>query len=161
MWRKIISGNGEKVMRTSLLVGAIVLGLAGPALAENWNTLSRSPNNAFMVEVDGIIVNGEVTIVPVATVPRRGDATDYSHSVETYEFKCAASQWRTAGIVEYAEDGAEADRIPEEGGSWEPIRSNTLPDFLKQLACDGMRADPPTWPSIKAFVDGGRVLPAV
>lgn len=161
MWRKIISGNGEKLMKTSLLVGAIVLGLAGPALAENWNTVSRSPNNAFMAEVDGIVVNGEITTVPVATVSRRGEAGDYSHSVETYEFKCAARQWRTAGIVEYGADGAEADRIPEEGGSWEPVRSNTLPDFLKQVACDGMRADPPSWPSIKAFVDGGRVLPPV
>lgn len=161
MWRKIISGNGEMVMKTSLLVGAIVLGLAGPALAQNWNTVSRSPNNAFMAEVDAIVVTGDVTSVSVATVPRRGEATDYSHSVETYEFKCGSSQWRTAGIVEYGEDASEADRIPEEGGSWEPIRSNTLPDFLKQVVCDGMRADPPTWPSIKAFVDGGRVLPPI
>ncbi|MGV9010271.1 surface-adhesin E family protein [Brevundimonas sp.] len=148
-------------MKTSLLCGAFLLGLAGPAMAENWNTISRSPNNAFMVEVDGIVLNGDVTVVPVATVPRRGEATDYSHGVEIYEIKCAASQWRTAGIVEHGEDGAEVDRIPEEGGSWEPIRSNTLPDFLKQIACDGMRADPPTWVSIKAFVDGGRVLPPI
>lgn len=145
-------------MKTSLLCGALLLVIAGPATAENWNTVSRSPNNAFMAEVDGIVVTGDITVVPVATVPRRGEATDYSHSVETYEFKCGAGQWRTAGIVEYGEDGAEADRIPEEGGSWEPIRSNTLPDFLKQVACDGSRADPPTWTSIKAFVDGGRVL---
>lgn len=146
-------------MRTSLLCGAAALMLAGPAMAENWNTVSRTPNNAFMVEVDAIAANGEVTVVPVATVPRRGEATDYSHSVETYEFKCGAGQWRTAGIIEYGEDGAEAGRIPEDGGSWEPVRPNTLPDFLKQIACDGSRADPPTWPSIKAFVDGGRVLP--
>ena len=146
-------------MRTSLLCGALVLILAGPAMAENWNTISRSPNNAFMVEVDGIVANGEITTVPLATVPRRGEATDYSHSVETYEFKCASGQWRTVGIVEYGEDGAETDRIPEEGGNWEPVRTNTLPDYLKQVACDGSRADPPTWTSIKAFVDGGRVMP--
>lgn len=161
MWRKIIFGNGEIVMKTSLLCGALVLVMAGPALAENWNTISRSPNNAFMVEVDGMMVNGEITTVPVATVPRRGEATDYSHTVETYEIKCGARQWRTAGLVEYGEDGAEADRIPEEGAPWEPIRSNTLPDFLKQVACDGMRADPPTWTSIRAFVGGGRILPPV
>jgi hypothetical protein len=130
-------------------------------MAENWNSVSRSPNNAFMIEVDGIVVAGDVTIVPVATVPRSGDATDYSHFIETYEFNCNAGQWRTAGIVEYGEDGSEADRIPEDGGSWESIRSNTLPDYLKQIACDGMRADPPTWPSIKAFVDAGRALPPV
>lgn len=135
--------------------------LAGPALAEDWNTISRSPNNAFMVDVDGIVANGEITTVPVATVSRRGDAADYSHSVETYEFKCGAGQWRTTGIVEYGENGIETGRYPEEGGSWEPIRANTLPDYLKQIACDGSRGTPPTWPSIKAFVDGGRVLPSV
>lgn len=158
MWRMIISGNGEMVMKTSLLCGALVMVLAGPAMAENWNTISRSPNNAFMVEVDAIVANGDITTVRLATVPRRGEASDYSHSVETYEFKCGSRQWRTAGLVEYSEDGAEAERIPEDGGSWEPIRPNTLPDYLKQVACDGVRADPPTWPSIKAFVDGGRVL---
>lgn len=146
-------------MKTSLLFGALMLVSAGPALAENWNTVSRSPNSAFMAEVDAIANVGGTTTVLLATVPRRGEATDYSHSVETYEFKCGASQWRTAGIIEYGEDGTEADRIPEEGGSWEPIRPNTLPDFLKQVACDGVRAEPPTWPSVKAFVDGGRVLP--
>jgi hypothetical protein len=148
-------------MRTSLMCAAVVLISAGPAMAENWNTVSRTPNNAFMVEVDAIVTTGEITIVPVATVPRRGDATDYSHSIETYEFKCGSGQWRTAGIVEYGEDGAETDRIPEEGGSWEAVRANTLPDFLKQIACEGARADPPTWPSVKAFVDAGRVLPPV
>lgn len=148
-------------MRVSLLCGAFLLVCAGPVMAENWNSVSRSPNNAFMIEVDSIVVTGDVTIVSVATVPRSGDATDYSHSIETYEFNCNAGQWRTAGIVEYGEDGSEADRVPEEGGSWVPIRANTLPEYLKQIACDGMRAAPPTWPSIKAFVDAGRVLPPI
>lgn len=147
-------------MRTSLLCGAAAfLMLAGPAAAENWNVISRTANNALMVDVDATAVTGEITTIPMATVPRRGEAGDYSHSVETYEFNCGAGQWRTVGIIEYGGDGAETDRIPEEGGSWEPIRANTLPDFLKQIACDGSRADPPTWPTVKAFVDGGRVLP--
>lgn len=159
MWRMIISRNGEKVVKRSLICIATLFATAGAASAENWNTVSNSRNSAFMIEIDGIAVTGDITRVPVATVPRNGDAADYSHSVETYEFKCESRQWRTVGIVEYGEDGAEADRIPEEGGSWEPIRPNTLPDYLKQVACDGVRADPPTWPSIKAFIDGGRVLP--
>lgn len=84
---KTISGNGELVMKTSLLAGVISLGLASPALAENWNTVSRSPNSAFSAQVDGVVVNCQVTVVPVATVPRRVETTDYSHWVETYEFK--------------------------------------------------------------------------
>jgi hypothetical protein len=148
-------------MRMLLLCGAGVLLMAGPAAAENWNTVSRTPNNAFMVDVDAIEAEGEMTSVRVATVPRNGDAGDYSHSVETYQFRCGARQWRTAGVVEHTPEGVEGDRFPEDGASWEAIRANTLPDFLKQVVCDGARGEPPTWPSIKAFIDGGRVLPVV
>lgn len=147
-------------MRMSLLFASLGLALAGSASAETWNTVSRGQNSVFMVDVDAIVVNGDITTIPLAAVPRIGQPTNYSHSIETYEFKCADAQWRTAGIVEYADDGAEASRIPEENGSWEATRPNTLPNFLKQLACDGVRAASPTWPSIKAFVEGGRVLPA-
>ncbi|PZN98232.1 MAG: hypothetical protein DCF29_21125 [Alphaproteobacteria bacterium] len=143
-----------------MFYAAVLVVLAGSASAEDWNTVSNSRTNAFMVQVDGIVLAGEITTVSVATVPRSGDADDYGHSVETYEFKCQSSQWRTAGIVEYGRDGIETDRLPEEDGSWEPVRSNTLPDYLKQVACDGVRAEPPSWPSIKAFVDGGRVVTA-
>ena len=148
-------------MRLMLICGAGALLMAGPAMAENWNSVSRTANNAFMVDVDAIRVEGDVSSAGLATVPRTGDAGDYSYSLETYQFRCAARQWRTAGLVDYNPDGTEADRIPEENASWEPIRANTLPDFLKQVVCDGARGDPPTWPSIKAFIDGGRVLPAV
>lgn len=148
-------------MRLMLLCGAGALLMAGPAAAQNWNTVSRTPSTVFMVDVDAAIALDDVTSAPLATVPRDGDAGDYSHSVETYQFRCAARQWRTAGLVDYNPDGTEADSIPEEGASWEAIRPNTLPDFLKQIVCDGARGEPPTWPSVKVFVDGGRVLPAI
>lgn len=148
-------------MRLMLLCGAGALLMAGPAAAQNWNTVSRTPNTAFMVDVEAVTADGDVTSAPLATVPRHGDAGDYSHSVETYQFRCAARQWRTAGVVDLNPDGTEADRIPEEGASWESIRPNTLPDFLKQVVCDGARGEPPTWISIKAFIDGGRALPEV
>lgn len=147
------------MMRLMLIFGAGALMMAGPAAAENWNSVTRTANNAFMVDVDAIVAQGDVTSAPLATVPRHGDAGDYSHSVETYQFRCAARQWRTAGLTDYNLDGTEGDRLPEEDASWEPVRANTLPDFLKQIICDGARGEPPTWPSIKAFIDGGRVLP--
>jgi hypothetical protein len=146
-------------MRLMLICGAGALLMAGPAAAENWNSVTRTTNNAFMVDVDAIAAVDGITSAPVATVPRNGDAGDYSHSVETYQFRCAARQWRTAGLVDYASDGTEADRVPEDGASWEPVRANTLPDFLKQIVCDGSRSQAGAWPTLKAFVDGGRILP--
>lgn len=141
-----------------LAYGLVILALgAVPAAAESWHPYSRSPNNVFMADVDSITVNGEITSVLVATAPRSGDAGDYSYTVETYEFQCGArSKWRTAGVVEYGPDGAEAGRYPEQDAAWEDIHPNTSPDFLEQIVCDGSRAQPPIWPTIKDFVDAGR-----
>jgi len=141
-----------------LAAGLIVLALgAAPVAAESWHPYSRSQNNVFMADVDSIAVNGNVTSVRVALAPRAGAPGDYSHSVETYEFQCGSrSKWRTAGIVEYGPDGAEADHYPEEDSPWEDVRPNTSPEYLEQIACKGSRAQPPIWPTIKAFVDAGR-----
>ena len=110
-----------------------------------------------MADVDSITVNGEVTSVRVATAPRIGEAGDYSHMIETFEFRCGpSSTWRAAGMIEYGPDGAEVDAYPEEDAAWEDIQPNTSPDFLEQIVCDGLRAEPPIWPSIKDFVDAGR-----
>ena len=140
-----------------ILIGAgALLIAAGPAAAENWNSYSRSANNVFMADVDSITSTDGVTSVVIAMVPLRAEAGDYSHSLETYEFQCDRARWRPAGVVEIGPDGAELDRFPEEGAAWEPVRPNTMPDYLKQIACDGSRADPPTWPTIRAFIDAGR-----
>lgn len=141
-----------------LASGLIILALgATQAAAETWHPYSRSTGSVFMADVDSIVVNGEISSVQVATVARTGDAGDYSHTIETFEFQCGSnSKWRTAGMVEYGPDGAEMGRYPEEGSAWEPIRPNTSPDYLEQIVCDGSRAQPPIWPTVRAFVDAGR-----
>ena len=140
-----------------IIAGALALAAtAGPVAAETWNSYSRSANNVFMADVDGIVEAGGVTSIRIAMVPLRGEAGDYSHSLETYEFQCGANRWRPAGVVEMGPDGAEMGRFPEEGAEWEAVRAETMPSYLKQIACDGARADPPTWPSVKAFIDAGR-----
>lgn len=143
------------MMRILIGAGALLIA-AGPAAAENWNAYSRSPNNVFMADVDSIATTADVTSVIIAMVPLRAEAGDYSHSLETYEFQCSRNRWRPAGVVEIGPDGAELDRYPEDAADWEPIRANTQPEFLKQIACDGARADPPTWPTVRAFIDAGR-----
>ncbi len=141
-----------------LASGLIILALgATQAAAETWHPYSRSTGTVFMADVDSIVVNGDITTVLVATVARAGDAADYSHTIETFEFQCgASSKWRTVGMVEYGAEGEETGRYPEEGAEWESIRANTSPDYLEQIVCDGSRAQPPIWPTIKDFVDAGR-----
>ncbi len=143
-------------MRIAVFLGVVAFAFGGTAAAETWQAFSRSVNNAFMADVDGIATEGGITSIKVATVPRTGEAGDVSHSIETYQFRCDANQWRTAGVVEYGPDGLEVGQYPEEDAPWEPVRRDTMPSYLKDMACDGARTVPPHWPSIQAFIDAGR-----
>lgn len=143
-------------MRIAVLLGVVAFVLGGPAAAETWQAFSRSANNAFMADADSIVTEGDITSIKVATVPRQGESGDLSHSIETYQFRCGANQWRTAGIVEFGPDGSEMDQYPEVDAEWEPLRRDTMPNYLKEIACDGARAVPPHWPSIQAFIEAGR-----
>lgn len=144
-------------MKRAVFVSLIALGaVATPAMAEDWHIYSRSQTSIFMAEVDSIRTAGDVTSMLVGRAPRQGDAGDYSHTTEMYEFRCTPKQWRTAGQVEYGPDGAELERYPEEGAAWEPARANSIPDQLREIACEGARANPPSWPNVKAWVDAGR-----
>ena len=142
-------------MKHKLILALAIWGVAGAAAADSWQVYSRSNSNAFVVEVDGLVVADGVSSIKVATVPRTGDAGDYSYSIETYQFRCADSKWRTAGVVDYGPDGAELDTIPEADAAWESTRPNTAPEYLKTIVCDGNRLST-SFPDIKTFIDGGR-----
>ena len=143
-------------MKLIALIGLAAFALAGPASAESWQTYSRSAHNAFLAEVDGLVSGVGLTRIRVATVPRTGEPGDLSHSIETYEFQCTARKWRTAGVIEYGPDGSEIGQYPEEDAEFEPVRPETMPGYLKEIACDGARASPPHWPTIQAFIEAGR-----
>lgn len=138
----------------AILTGLTILGLATPtaAAAESWHAFSRSANSAYMADVDAIVVEGDITRIQLAIVPLRGETGDFSHTVDTYEFRCGAGQWRSIVSVEFGPDGAEAGRYPDEG-EWLGARDGTIPGILKEIACDGVRANPPHWPTISAFVE--------
>lgn len=142
-----------KAILTGLVVlGSAILGVTTPAAAETWHAFSRSANSAYMADVDAIVVEGDITRIQLAIVPLRGEAADASHTIDTYEFRCGQNQWRSTVSVEYGPDGAEAGRYPEDG-DWLGARDGTIPGILKEIACDGVRAHPPFWPTIRAFVE--------
>ena len=139
----------------AILTGLAILGLATPAAAETWHAFSRSANAAYLADVDAIVVEGDVTRIRLAIVPLRGEAGDFSHTIDTYEFRCGRSQWRSPLSTEFGPDGAEAGQYPDEG-AWTIARADTVPGILKQIACDGVRANPPLWPTVRAFIEAGR-----
>lgn len=137
------------------LAGLAVLGLATPASAESWHAFSRSANSAYMADVDSIVVEGDITRIQLAIVALRGEPGDFSHTSDTYEIRCESREWRSPVSIEYGPDGEEVDRYPDDG-DWTPARPGTVPGILKEIACDGVRANPPFWPTIRAFVEAGR-----
>jgi hypothetical protein len=139
-----------------VLMTAAVLAVATPALAEDWHPYSRTSARVYLADVDSILTTGSTTSIRAATTPLGRPATDLSHGEEVYEFDCAGSKWRTAGAKDFAADGTLDGDYPEEGAAWEPLRPNTVPDFLKQIACDGTRASGTTYPSVRAFIEAGR-----
>lgn len=142
-------------MKAKLLCVAI-LATASPAIADDWHLYSRSQSNVFMADVASIVAADGVTSIRMTIVPKAGEAGDYSHSIETYQFQCDQGRWRTAGVIEHGPDGAQLDAYPEEGAEWMPLRSGTMPEQLKEIACEGARANPPTWPTVQAWIDAGR-----
>lgn len=139
----------------AILTGLAVLAFASPAAAESWHVFSRSANSAYIADVDAIVEEGGVTRVRLAIVPLRGEAGDFSHTVDTYEFRCGSNQWRSPLSVEFGPDGAEAAQYPDDS-DWLSARNGTIPGILKEIACDGVRATPPHWPTIRAFIEAGR-----
>lgn len=128
---------------------------AAPTSTETWHAFSRSANAAYMADVDDIVVEGEITRIRLAIVPLRGEAGDFGHTIDTYEFRCGPKQWRSPVSVEYGPDGDEVGRYPDDS-EWLATRDGTVPATLKEIACDGVRANPPTWPAIRAFIEAGR-----
>jgi hypothetical protein len=165
---------GKHQMKTIIQIAAIVAGLtaggtamaqdatpaaAAPAqattLTEDWNPFSRSAVKVYMANVNGFVTTGDVVSVTVAKVPLDGRPGDYSYAADQIEMRCSAKQSRLAYSIEYGPNGVQTDRFddPEE---WAPYAPETRDAYLAQLVCDGDRASPPTWPSIKAFIDAGR-----
>lgn len=141
----------------SVLMGVVAAAvLATPVIAETWNPYSRTAARAYLADSDSITTVDGVTSIRAASTPMNAAAGDMSHTRETYEFRCSADKWRTAGATDYEPDGSEGESYPEEGAEWENIRPNTIPAFLKQIACDGARAEGATWPTVQAFIEAGR-----
>lgn len=144
-------------MKFALTVAALLATAATPVLAEEWHAYSRTGTRAYLADVQSIAAaGGSVVSITAASVPLASPPGDLTHGEETYQFDCASGKWRTAGARDYAADGSLDGDYPEADAAWEDLRPNTVPDYLKQIACDGSRSEGATYPSIRAFVEAGR-----
>jgi hypothetical protein len=152
---------GSKAAGAALFAATLLL--AGGASAQDevldggqdWHPFSRSATRIYMADMKSMVADGDVSRVTLAVLPVQADAGDYTHNEEVVEFRCGPKQSRSTVTIEYGADGAVAARY-DDVSEWDAYNPNGRDGFLAGLVCDGNRANPPTWPSIKAWVDGGR-----
>jgi hypothetical protein len=130
---------------------------AAPAIAaEDWNAVSRSATRVYMVDVGSIHANGDVSSINLARVPLNVTSpSDHSYTLVAMEFRCAAKQSRALSETDHDEAGVALDAFTT-GEEFSPYSAEALDGFIAAVVCDGARAEPPTFPSISAFIDAGR-----
>lgn len=142
-------------MNKTIITIVAVLGLsATPALAENWNVVSRSSATVFMVDVDAITQAGDAMTTVLARVPASGPADDLSYSAGEITIRCAANQSKPGVEIIYGPDGAEEERI-DDGYDFDAIARNSLDAYVKDMVCGNQRSVA-SYPSIRAFIEAGR-----
>lgn len=129
--------------------------LASPVAAESWAAFSRSDAIVYLVDLDGLTPVDGVATTRMARVPARGDAANLSHETEEVMVRCSDGQSRSGATVTYGPDGVETDRYSEDT-PWEATPSGGIYGGIKSFACEDMRPQTTAFPTIAAFIAGGR-----
>ncbi|MFC5371788.1 hypothetical protein ACFPIF_04455 [Brevundimonas faecalis] len=142
-------------MKTKLVTITIGLALIGsPALAENWNVVSRSSQTVYMLDLDSIKEGDGAKSAVLARVPASGAATDLSYSAGEVFIRCTANQSKPGPETVYGPDGAEQERI-DDGYDFDAIARGSLDSFIQGILCKDERGAG-SYPSIRAFIEAGR-----
>ena len=129
--------------------------IASPSAAESWAAFSRSDATVYLVDVDALTPVDGVATTRMARVPARGEATNLSHETEEVMVRCSDGQSRSGATVTYGADGAQTDRYSEDT-PWEATPSGGIYGAIKSFACEDMRPQTAAFPTIQAFIAGGR-----
>ena len=129
--------------------------LASPVAAESWAAFSRSDATVYLVDLYGLTPVDGVATTRMARVPARGEATNLSHETEEVMVRCSDGQSRSGATVTYGADGGETDRYSEDT-PWEATPAGGIYGAIKSFACEDMRPQTAAFPTIQAFIAGGR-----
>lgn len=137
---EILGGTAEPVVQST-----------GP----EWWAFSRGQQRNYLIDVNSVAKTGDELTVTIARVPKDTPAGDYTHTVDQFGIRCRARQ---SHVVTSSE--AMADGVPEEpfvtDEPWEAITADSFDDAIREISCDDMRPSPPSYPTVKAYIDAGR-----
>jgi hypothetical protein len=123
---------------------------------EDWNAVSRSTTRVYMVDAQSIKTVGDVTEVRLARVPLNPESQeDKSWTQVNMAFRCRAKESRAVSEIEHDEMGVAQEPF-DTGEDFSPYTGDMLDAYVAAVVCDGDRAQPPTYPSIAAFMAAGR-----
>ncbi len=143
-------------MTTIMTTAALAMVFAGPAGAETWARFSSTDRTAYLVDLDSLTPTDGAATIRLARVPAQGDAGDLSHETEVVMVRCADRQAQSGATVAYGPTGEETDRYTEET-PWETPSATSLYGLLLGFSCDDTRpAQVTRYPTIQAFIAGGR-----
>lgn len=122
-----------------------------------WRTLSRTSSTVYLVDVGSIAeVDGVKSVRLARTLRTPPGAADREHTVEQYQFRCPAGQWRVVRTEEFGSDGTSTDAWDEADAAWLDVPANTNMAFLKAVACDGDVPNGRPWPRLEDFLASDR-----
>jgi hypothetical protein len=148
--------SAQTAPQTPPSVDQTVPAVTAAPVGEDWNAVSRSATRAYLVDVNSLKTEGDVTSIVLVRAPLNPPTpTDRSYVSVEMEYRCAAKESRTVAETDHDATGAAQDRI-ETGEEFEGYGPESLFGFIGAVTCDGARASPPTFPSIAAFMDAGR-----
>ncbi len=121
--------------------------------AEDWRAFARTDTLVYLVDVGGIAGAPELRTATLARVRRAHG--ERGPELEMYEFSCPDKRMRMTRSVELDDAGAEVGAY-DETGDFESVPDGSVIDFLRQIACDGLRPEARGWPNLRAFLASPR-----
>ncbi|MBU1323792.1 MAG: hypothetical protein KJ676_00965 [Alphaproteobacteria bacterium] len=122
-----------------------------------WRTLSRTSSSIYLVDVGTMTeADGMKTARMARTLRSPPTPRDREHAIETYQFRCAANQWRVVRTEEYGADGGEVDAWDEADAPWLDVPPETNMAFLKAVVCDGEVPTARPWARLDDFLASPR-----
>lgn len=155
----ILFGAGAASAQTAPPPPVEVLGGTAEAVPQStgaeWWAFSRAPRKHYLIDVNSVEKTGDELTVMIARVPTDTAAGDYSHTVDRFGIRCSARQSHVVSSSEAFEDGVPGETFDTDE-AWEAIQRNSFDDAIREISCDNMRPQPPSYPSVKAYIDAGR-----
>lgn len=120
-----------------------------------WWAFSRGQQRNYLIDVNSVVKTGDELTVMVARVPKDTPAGDYSHTVDQFGIHCRTRQSHVVLSSDALEDGVPGEAFATD----EPlvaIAPDSFDDAIREISCDEMRPLPPSYASVKAYIDAGR-----